>query len=939
MASAASLPAAAVRYTRGVYLPTHDLWLDPWDNQPFAFVSHAHADHIGLHREVILSTVTSRLMHARLPDQKRREHRLDFRQTAADIRPGLRITLYPAGHIAGSAQSFIESDTEGSLLYTGDFKLRAGLSAEATEWVQADTLIMETTFGLPRFRFPPTPEVLANVVKFCQEAIEEDVVPVLFGYSLGKSQEILMALDQAGLPAMLHGAVHRMTEVYRELKPDFPHFERYDADKLAGKVLICPPSANQSRMLQKIKARRTAMLTGWALTPGAVHRYQTDACFPLSDHADYDDLLRYVELVKPKRVLTLHGYAAAFAADLRARGVEAWALSEENQMELTLSLGGPEGQGGPPAATGPTPAAEAEPQAPADLVGSFRTFSRVGDAIATTTGKLKKIEILGEYFRTLDAEALPIAALCLGGRAFAQSDPRVLNIGSAVIKRALLAVSGVSEDQLRRLGTSLADLSEVAEAVLPGRTQPQPFSMVEAGGLFDELERTRGPLAKGELLQRTLARLTSLEARYVIKILTGELRIGLKEGLLEEALAAAFGRPADTIREANMLLGNLGRVALLAREGALASAELTLFQPIKSMLASPEATAEDIWARHEELHAAAETGAPVDQPLAREGHVANAENVVWVEDKFDGVRAQLHRDAEGRVEIYSRDLRRVTGQFDEIAKVAASGLRDAVIFDGEIVAYEKGKRLTFFDLQKRLGRRAPDLFMKENVPIVLLVFDVLHLNGRSLLAEPLAERRRLLESVALPNASIRRVDVVQAASADEIEAAFGAARTHGNEGLIIKDPASLYTPGRRGLAWLKLKKELATLDVVVVGAEWGHGKRNSVLSDYTFAVRDAASGELRTIGKAYSGLTDVEILELTAHFQQNILATRGKYHEVKPDVVLEIAFDSIQPSTRHTSGLSMRFPRIKALRRDKTPAEIDTVDYARTLCVPPVTPG
>lgn len=934
MAQAAAPSPAVVRYQRGVYLPTHDLWLDPWDNQPFAFVSHAHADHIGLHREVILSTVTARLMHARLPDQQRREHRLEFGQMAADIRPGLRITLLPAGHIAGSAQSFIESENgEGSLLYTGDFKLRPGLSAEATEWTQADTLIMETTFGLPKFRFPPTPEVLAQVVKFCREAIEDDEVPVLFGYSLGKSQEILMALDQAGLPAMLHGAVHRMTEVYRELKPDFPHFERYDADALQGKVLICPPSANQSRMLQKIKARRTAMLTGWALTPGAVHRYQTDACFPLSDHADYDDLLRYVELVKPKRVLTLHGYAAAFAADLRARGVEAWALSEENQMELTLSLGGIEEEVALPRMGSGKQNGEAEEEA--GPVSEFAEFARVGDRIAATTGKLKKIEILSTYFRTLDDEALPIAAVYLAGRAFAQSDPRVLNIGGSVVKRALLAVSGVGEDHLRRLGTSLADLSEVADAVLPGRTKPEPFSLVESQRLFDQLEKTRGPVAKGDLLQNTLARLTSLEARYVVKILTGELRIGLKEGLLEESLAAAFERPADAIREANMLLGDLGKVARLARSGDLGKAELTLFQPIKSMLASPELTAEDIWARHEELHAAAEAGAPQDQPLAGDGHVGGAERIVWVEDKFDGVRAQLHRDKDGRVEIYSRDLRRVTGQFEEIAKIAET-MRDEVIFDGEIVAYVKGKRLTFFDLQKRLGRRAPDLFMKENVPIVLLVFDLLHLNGRSLLGAPLAERRKLLDELWIPVPTIRRVDVVQAASADEIEAAFQAARQHGNEGLIIKDPASLYTPGRRGLAWLKLKKELATLDVVVVGAEWGHGKRNSVLSDYTFAVRDDETGELKTIGKAYSGLTDVEILELTAHFQQHILATRGKYHEVRPDVVLEIAFDSIQPSARHTSGLSMRFPRIKALRRDKTPGEIDTVKYARTLCVPPL---
>ena len=530
-----SLSPVAVRYARGVYLPGHDLWLDPQDNQSFAFVSHAHSDHIGLHREVILSTVTSRLMSARLPDRQRREHRLEFGQTASDIRPGLQVTLYPAGHIAGSAQAFIESaDGIGSLLYTGDFKLRPGLSAERTDWVRADTLIMETTFGLPRYAFPPTEEVLAQVVKFCREAIEEDVVPVLFGYSLGKSQEILVALDRAGLRAMLHGAVYKMTEVYREMQPDFPRFERYDAAELAGKVLICPPSANQSRMLQKIKARRTAILTGWAMTPGAVHRYQTDACFPLSDHADYPDLLRYVELVQPRRVLTLHGYAAAFARDLRARGVEAWALTEENQMELTLSLGGIGAEENPaptapvtePSSVTAVASDDDAGSAPAVSASEFAAFALVGDRIAATTGKLKKIEILSEYFRTLDPAGLPIAALYLAGHAFAQSDPRVLNIGGAVIKRALQAVSGQGEDQMRRLRASLADLSEVAAAVLPGRTRPVPFSLAESREFFDALERTRGPLAKGERLQEALARLEPDEARYVVKILTGELRIG-----------------------------------------------------------------------------------------------------------------------------------------------------------------------------------------------------------------------------------------------------------------------------------------------------------------------------------------------------------------------------------------------------------------------------
>jgi DNA ligase-1 len=926
-------PFPEIGYRRGVYLPAHDLWLDPWDNQDFAFVSHAHSDHIGRHREVILSSVTARLMAARLPGE-RLEHRLDFLQPAADIRPGLQITLLPAGHIAGSAQALIESPGRtGSILYTGDFKLRTSLSSEPTQWAQADTLIMETTFGQPRYRFPPTAEVLAQIVKFCREAIEEDVVPVLFGYSLGKSQEILCALAQAGLPAMLHGAVHRMTEIYRELRPEFPHFERYVPGQTAGKVLICPPSANHSRMLQKIKARRTAMLSGWAIQPGAVHRYQVDAAFPLSDHADYDDLVRYVELVQPRRVLTLHGFAGAFARDLRERGIEAWALSEENQLELTLAGDAARKTGKMPAVPDVPVELPGEPSLPAAR-SEFAEFAAVGEQIAATTGKLKKIELLSNYLRTLDAATLPIATLYLTGRAFAQSDPRVLHIGGAVIWRALLAVSGTTRDQLRQIGSSLGDLAEVAGAVLPGRTRPVPLSLLHSMALFDELEKTRGPLAKGDLLQAALARLEPLEARYLVKILTGDMRIGLKEGLLEEALAVAFGQPADAIREANMLLGNLGRVAALARDGRLDEAELTLFQPIKCMLASPEPTGAAIWARHEELHAAGDAALPEPTPAA-------AATVVWIEDKFDGVRTQLHRaggagEAPTRVEIYSRDLRRVTGQFPEIAQAAARGLADDVIFDGEIVAYLEGRRLTFFDLQKRLGRREPDLFLGETIPIIYLIFDLLFWNGHSLLGTPLAERRRLLENLTLPGPLLRRVDVRQAAAAADIETAFTAARARGNEGLIIKDPASLYTPGRRGLAWLKLKKELATLDVAVVGVEWGHGKRNSVLSDYTFAVRDDETGELRTIGKAYSGLTDEEILELTPHFQQTTVAVHGKYHEVRPDVVLEVAFDSIQPSTRHNSGLSMRFPRIKALRRDKKVADIDTLSYARSLSVAPV---
>jgi DNA ligase-1 len=912
-----------VRYHRGLHLPAHDLWLDPHQAQPFAFVSHAHSDHTANHAEVIASAGTARLMQARIGGQ-RREHVLAFgeRREFRDF----AITLLPAGHIFGSAQAFIETDA-GSLLYTGDFKLRPGLSAERTEWCHAETLIMETTYGLPRYCMPPTEEVMARMVAFCRDTLEDGAVPVLLGYSLGKSQEILCALLAAGLTPMLHGAVFQMSEIYRKLQPGFPDgYVRYAAGQVAGKVLVCPPSANRSLMITKIKNRRVAVLTGWSLDPGAMFRYQCDAAFPLTDHADYPDLVRYVELVQPKRVLTLHGFAAEFARDLRSRGFDAWALSEENQLELNLA--GPRiTRTEEPRITRISRMEEADrasnpselsvssvvpPSEKSEVGGSvkseFRSFAEVGQQLAATTSKLKKIELLSSYLRSLDAAQLPLAARYLTGRAFAQSDARVMQVGWAVIRRALLAVSRIGEQQFRNLSRLHADAGRTAYEVLLERTAPQPFTLVESAEFFAALQRARGPLAKGELLQQRLATLSAIEGSYLVRILTGDLRIGLKEGLVEEAVAAAFAVSGDEVRESNMLLGDIGETALRASEQRLGETTLHLFRPIKCMLASPEPTAVAVWSR------------------LIEGGATDA----WIEDKYDGIRAQFHIGG-GRVEIFSRDLRRITGQFTDLA-LAARELPRRVILDGEILAYEDGRRLTFFDLQKRLGRKTgDDLFLRpSDVPVIFKAFDLLALDGVSLLKEPLARRRELLEKLPLPP-RLEIAPTFTVASADEIEATFLAARQRSNEGLIIKDPARLYTPGRRGLAWIKLKRELDTLDVVVVGAELGHGKRSHVLSDYTFAVRDDDSGALLTIGKAYSGLTDVEIEELTEHFTATTTAQRGRYREVQPDTVLEIAFDSIQPSPRHASGLALRFPRIKAIRRDKTPADIDKLSFARSL--------
>jgi DNA ligase-1 len=910
-----------VRYERGVYLPRQNLWLDPWNPKHFAFISHAHSDHIASHEEIIVSERTSRLLQQRMPG-RRLEHVLPFGEKRAVH--GLNLMLLPAGHIFGSAQCFLFAGDE-TLLYTGDLKLRPGKSAEQAQWRHADTLIMETTFGLPRYRFPPTEQVIDQIVAFCRETIEADQVPVLLGYSLGKAQEILCSLDGAGLTPMLHGSVYRMTHIYEQLGQSFCKYVRYNANDVAGKVLICPPSANRSQMLEKIPHRRVAMITGWAVDPNAVYRYGVDAAFPLSDHADYDDLIRYIELVQPRRVFTVHGFAAEFARDLRMHGVEAWALSEENQMEFPLHSGERKRTRGlvaTPSLRAPA-VDQAGPFGEGAFPSEFLAFANTGETIAATAAKLEKIRLLADYLRRLTSEQLPIATFYFIGRAFAQSDLRTLQVGWAIIFRSLQAATNISDTELHRIASAHGDAGKSAFEILNGRTTPQPFSILESRELFENLHRARGPNAKVRLLQNRLSVLSAREGQYVVKILTGDLRIGLREGLVEEAIAKAFDVPFEEVKEANMLSGNIGQAALLASRKELHLAELSLFRPIKCMLATPQPTAEAVWERF------------VVVPQSRDdpGRPASASPAtVYLEDKFDGIRAQLHCTSQ-RVEIFSRDLRLITGQFPELADQARN-FQDELIIDGEIIASQEGRRLNFFDLQRRLGRTSDgtDLFARAvaDVPVAFVIFDLLWLNGQSLLRTPLRERRRYLNDLRLPS-QFQIARVIPAHSAAEIEQTFQQARQRLNEGLMIKDPESLYLPGTRGMFWFKLKKELATLDVVVIAAELGHGKRNNVLSDYTFAVRNDITGELLPIGKAYSGLTDAEIAELTAHFKQNTITDHGRYRTVKPDVVLEVAFNSIQPSTRHASGLALRFPRIKAIRRDKNVDSIDTLQYAREL--------
>lgn len=905
--SVAGFPTMAwqIESKNGVWLPQVGWHLDAHFPSARSFVSHAHFDHLATHREIICSEGTARLMQARLPGQ-RIEHVLPFGRTEP-LTADCSIALHPAGHIFGSAQSLLAHEKHGTLLYTGDFKLRRGLSAEPCATPRADVLIMETTYGKPQYVLPPTERVLADVIRFCRSAIEDGETPVLFGYSLGKSQELLSSFAQAKLPVMLHPQTWKLTQVYEEMGLTFPSYRSFSLPEIAGHVVICPPQSASSAFLKKISPRRTAVITGWALDAGVTYRYQCDAAFPLSDHADFTDLLRFVELVQPQRVLTLHGFAREFAQTLRERGVEAWAIGQDNQLEFEIGRAPVSLPMSPVVAGDPgleEAASKTELAAPID---AFGRFAAVADQLKTTDSKLEKIALLRDYLASLAPEDAALAALFFTARAFPQADERKLTLGWSVLRRALFTAAKIGEGEFRAAYQRFPDPGDAAEAMLSSRAKPAAFvfTLGNLAVLFDELAVARGPTAKLDRLQARMEELSPVETKYLVKIILGDLRIGLKEGLVEEAIAAASSQPLENVREAAMLSGDITAVTRAALAGDLSRIELRVFNPLQFMLASPEPTAEAMLVR-------------MSPP-------------VWLEEKYDGIRCQVHKQGE-RVEIFSRDLHRITSQFPDLARAVRTIPPDFII-DGELLAWRDGRALPFAELQKRLGRKGDDFFLGAEIPISVSAYDLLWLNGRSLLKEPLSYRReRLGEVLATSRERMTLAPVQQAHTALDIEAAFLASRQRGNEGLIAKDPRSFYTPGRRGLAWTKLKKAYATLDVVVVRVEYGHGKRRDVISDYTFAIRDTEHDDrLLTVGKAYSGLTDVEIAQLTQHFLEHTLEVQGRARKVVPDVVLEIAFDSIQPSSRHESGFALRFPRIARIRTDKTPAEIDTLETCRKL--------
>jgi len=540
----------------------------------------------------------------------------------------------------------------------------------------------------------------------------------------------------------------------------------------------------------------------------------------------------------------------------------------------------------------------------------MRRFVLICEAVAATTKKTAKVALVSELFKSLPLEDSACAAIFLTGRPFPHRDERVLGVGGSQLAKIVTEIANADPSELGKSYRAHGDLGDMAEHLLLKRPSTADVSLQQVAKAFSQLPDLRTSAQKMALIKGLFEHMSAGEVKFAIKIMTGDLRIGLKESLVEEAIAKAFERPIETVRRANMLTGDIGETLRSAAADDLSSVRMRLFHPIGFMLATPVETAAEI--------------------------LPDGSGSVLVEEKYDGIRAQVHKSAAG-VRVFSRTLDEIV-EFPEL-NVFFAKLPGELILDGEILAWHGSRPLPFTELQKRLGRKQLDLWLQHEIPVRFAAFDLLYQDGTLLLDETLERRRARLEKILRPSdvSPIYTAPALRCASVPDIQQAFQNSLAAGHEGIVVKRPESLYTPGRRGRSWFKLKEPFATLDVVVTAVEYGHGKRHGLLSDYTFSVRDGH--KLLTIGKAYSGLTDAEIKAGTEYFLQHTIEDLGARRTVEPAVVMEVAFNNIQKSQRHESGYALRFPRILRLRLDKPVTEIDTLErvaqlYARQITLP-----
>ncbi len=717
---------------------------------------------MGKHETILCSPPTAKLIQQRLPGERNwivKEFGEPF-----ELEEGVEACLYPAGHIIGSAMLWLKMEGQ-SFLYTGDFKLTPGISAEPCQPVQADTLVIETTYGLPRYTFPPEEEVYSDIIRFCRETIENGDTPVLFGYSLGKSQAILRALTDQGLEVTLHPAALKLTQSCQKLGWKFPSYLPFDPRNQNGKVVISPPLPKSSEWIQSIHNAKTAMISGWAIDPSSTYRYQCDKTFPLSDHADYLDLQNFVAKVSPKEVFTVHGFAKEFAATLRQQGYQALALGKENQLDLNID----EAPAEESPATPPPPQTEA---ATVELEpDSFQKLAELADALSQTDSQQNKSDLVDALLAPLSPEDVSRCLILLD-----TPRPEALDeLPPKLVKQSLILATGSSDSKFKSLYHDFRDNRKVARVLFSQNPSVPSRTLSQIVAFLETLRSAPNPIFKQSLLSEQFRKLTPTEGCFLFDFLCGTSQSGLNSGLLCQAIANRFAQDCSDVQSAYLRSGCLTTVSAAAANGSLSSIRIKPFHPIAPMAASTEASAEAI--------------------IEKQGLS------VWAEQEHDGLRCQIHKDGE-HVDLYNRQGQRITHLFPELVDDARM-IPQHFICDAVVVPWGYEKPLPRRELEKRLTRRAEELFLGEEVNVVLWLFDLLSLAGTDLLDLPLEQRRQRLDTFSVTT-KIRITPVQPLLGAEQIEHALENAAKGGNTGLLFKSPESPYNPLSKSPAWLRL---------------------------------------------------------------------------------------------------------------------------------------
>lgn len=863
----------------GIYCPQADVFIDPWKPVEKAIISHGHADHLYPgHRHYLCTTDALPVVRHRLSPKMPMIQALGYGETIAIN--GVHISFHPAGHIPGSAQVKLSFNGE-VWVFSGDYKLQDDGISTPFAPQRCHVFITESTFGLPVYKWKSQQEVFGEINDWWRQNRDEGRTSVLTGYTLGKSQRILRHVDTSIGNIFTHGAVDVVNAVMRAQGIDLPVAPRVTNDTpkeaLKGALIVSPPSAVGSPWVRRFLPYSLGVASGWMKLRGTRRRRGADRGFVLSDHADWNELNTAVLETGAEKVFVTHGYSEIFAHWLREQGIDAHEVKTRFEGEL-----GEMAEGEQPTTNSQQPTANRQMQ----------HFTTLFSQLDQTTKTLNKIKALIAYFEAApDQDKLWAVALLSHRR------PK-RTVTTSYLAQWASELSGLPQWLFDESYHVVGDLAETITLMLPVEYEPSHYSLSFWMDFIKDLEPKEVPEKKEQIIW-AWRQLNESERLVFNKLITGGFRIGVSQQLMVKALAKYAGVKESTV--AHRLMGHWSPETNTFGDLLFADDETDLSKPYPFYLAYA-------------LDMPVDTLGDPDEWLA--------------ERKWDGIRGQVIVRM-GQLFVWSRGEELVTDRYPEY-QAMLDVLPDGTVLDGEILPFKDGRPMSFNHLQKRIGRKTLSRKLLTDVPVAFVAYDVLEWHAADIRQQPLSERRKIVEALCPTDHPVLRLSPeVIFHTWEDLARAREESRAFVSEGIMLKRRSSIYRNGRRRGDWWKWKIDPFSVDAVMIYAMRGHGRRANLYTDYTFAVWNGP--ELVPFAKAYSGLTDDEIREVDRWVKQNTIERFGPVRSVKPKLVFELAFEGIQRSTRHKSGIALRFPRIARWRKDKSPSEANTLSDLNAL--------